>query len=95
MSQIFWVFTANIRGYVWPSEIFLPSVDTCLGVQNIMLGATTLGLSATILSWAQKDKNEERKIRELLHIPVHHQIIICAVMGYADIVNQTPERKNI
>ena len=91
----FWVFTANIRGYVWPSEIFLPSVDTCLGVQNIMLGATTLGLSATILSWAQKDKNEERKIRELLHIPVHHQIIICAVMGYADIVNQTPERKNI
>ena len=37
------VFTCKYKGYVWPSEIFLPSVDTCLGVQNIMLGATTLG----------------------------------------------------
>lgn len=89
----FWVFTANVRGYVWPSEIFLPSIDTCLGVQNIMLGATTLGLSATILSWAQKSEEDEVQLRKLLNIPTHHQIVICAVMGYAKNYFQTPERK--
>lgn len=89
----FWVFTANIRGYVWPSEIFLPVVDTCLGVQNVMLGATTLGMSATILSWAQKSEEEECELRKLLDIPKHHQIIICAVMGYAKSTFQTPARK--
>ena len=46
----FWVFTANIRGYIFPTEIFLPAVDVSLGAQNVMLGATALGLSGTILS---------------------------------------------
>ncbi len=91
----FWVFTADILGYVWPSEIYLPVVDTCLGVQNVMLGATTLGLSATILSWAQKSKEEEHELRRLLNIPNHNQIIICAVMGYANTEFKTPARKHI
>jgi hypothetical protein len=91
----FWVFSANILGYVWPSEIFLPSVDTCLGVQNVMLGATTLGLSGTILSWAQKSNEEEAKLKSLLNIPAHHQIIICAVMGYAENEFSTPNRKAV
>jgi len=91
----FWVFTADILGYVWPTEIFLPSVDVCLGVQNVMLGATTAGLSGTLLSWAQKDDEEEHRLKSLLHISEHHQIIICAVIGYANTVFQTPARKNI
>lgn len=91
----FWVFTADILGYVWPSEIYLPVVDTCLGVQNIMLAATTLGLSATILSWAQKNDEEENELRRLLNIPSNHQIIICAVMGYANTEFMTPIRKNV
>lgn len=91
----FWVFTADILGYVWPSEIYLPIVDTCLGVQNVMLEATTLGLSATILSWAQKSEEEERELRRLLNIPINHQIILCAVMGYANSEFKTPARKNV
>lgn len=91
----FWVFTANIRGYVWPSEIFLPHVDVCLGAQNTFLAATTFGISGTILSWAQKDDNEDRTLRKLLDIPDHCQIIICAVMGYAKSYFTTPVRKSI
>lgn len=89
----FWVFTADILGYVWPTEIYLPSVDVCLGVQNVMLGATTLGISGTLLSWAQKCTEEELQLKKLLNIPTHHQIIICAVMGYAKTQFQTPTRK--
>lgn len=91
----FWVFTANVRGYVWPSEIMLPYVDTCLGVQNVMLGATTLGISGTLLSWAQKNKEEEQTLKKLLGIPPHHQIVICAVMGYARETFLTPIRKDV
>ena len=90
----FWAFTANVRGYVFPEEIYLPVVDTCLGVQNVMLGATTLGLSGTLLSWAQKNAEEELKLQKLLKIPPHHRIIICGVIGYADIHFMTPARKN-
>ena len=89
----FWVFTSDILGYVWPSEIYLPIVDVCLGVQNVLLGATTFGLSTTILSWAQKSEEEEKELRKLLNIPPHHQIILCGVMGYANRDFQTPERK--
>lgn len=91
----FWVFTADILGYVWPSEIYLPVVDTCLGVQNVMLGATTLGLSATILSWAQKCEEEEKELKKLLNIPINHQIIVCAVMGYSNSEFMTPARKTV
>lgn len=91
----FWVFTANVRGYVWPSEIYLPAVDTCLGLQNVMLGATTLGLSGTLLSWAQKSKEEEARLRKLMNIPQDQQIVLCAVIGYASVDFQKPDRKNI
>ena len=89
----FWVFAANVRGYVWPSEIYLPAIDTSLGAQNVFLAAHTLGISGTILSWAQKDSAEEAKLRSLLDIPTDYTIIFCAVMGYPEHVYVTPERK--
>lgn len=91
----FWVFTADVLGYVWPSEMYLPAIDTSLGIQNIMLGATCLGLSGTLLSWAQKSNQEEEQLRKLLNIPPHHQIIICAVLGYAKSYYDTPIRKGL
>lgn len=91
----FWVFAANVRGYVWPSEMYLPTVDTSLGAQNVFLAAQTLGISGTILSWAQKSKEEDLKLRTLLHIPNDYAIIFCAVMGYPEYGYQTPERKII
>lgn len=90
----FWVFSCSVVGYVWPSEMFLPMVDTCLGIQNVMLGATTLGMSGTLLSWAQKSEEEETKLRELLRILPHHQIILCGVIGYAKNNFIPPTRKS-
>ena len=89
----FWVFAANVRGYVWPSEIYLPAIDTSLGAQNVFLAAHTLGISGTILSWAQKSQEEEAKLRALLNIPNDYSIIFCAVMGYPEYGYVTPERK--
>lgn len=91
----FWVFTANVRGYVWPSEMYLPAIDTSLGAQNVFLAAHTLGISGTILSWGQKDAAEESKLRALLNIPHDYTIVFCAVMGYPEYGYVTPERKNI
>ena len=91
----FWVFAANVRGYVWPSEIYLPAVDTSLGAQNVFLAVHTLGISGTILSWAQKDAEEEVKLRKLLDIPNDYSIIFCAVMGYPEYGYITPSRKDI
>jgi len=91
----FWVFAANVRGYVWPSEIYLPAIDTSLGAQNVFLAAHTLGISGTILSWGQKDATEESKLRALLNIPQDYTIVFCAVMGYPEYGYVTPERKNV
>ena len=91
----FFVFTADCRGYVWPSEIFLPHIDVSLGAQNFFLCAHTLGLSGTILSWAQKDLDEEQTLRQLLSIPKEHIIVFCAVLGYASNTTMTPLRKSV
>lgn len=89
----FWVFCADRRGYVWPSELYLPQIDVSLGAQNFFLAATTLGLSGTILSWAQHDRSEDLALRKLLNIPSEFIIVFCAVVGYAEYQYDTPVRK--
>lgn len=89
----FWVFAADVRGYVWPSEMYLPTLDTSLGAQNVFLAATTLGISGTILSWGQKDEHEEKHLRNILNIPEYYSIIFGAVMGYAESTFIHPQRK--
>ena len=89
----FWCFTANVRGYVWPSELYLPVIDTSLGVQNLFLAATTLGISGTILSWAQHTRQDDDTLRDLLNIPHDYAIVFCAVLGYAEYEYSTPARK--
>lgn len=90
----FWCFAANVRGYIWPSEMYLPSVDTSLGAQNVFLAAQTLGITGTILSWGQHTKADDIQLRKLLNIPEDYAIIFCAVMGYAEYSYQTPSRKH-
>lgn len=90
----FWVFTANIRGYVYPFEMYLPSIDTSLGAQNVFLAAQTLGLTGTILSWGQHSRSDDAALRKLLGISADYSIIFCAVMGYAESGYLTPSRKN-
>ena len=89
----FWCFTANVRGYIWPGEMYLPSVDTSLGAQNVFLAAQTLGITGTILSWGQHTKDDDGQIKKLLDIPNDQAIIFCAVMGYAAYGYLTPQRK--
>lgn len=91
----FWCFTACVRGYVWPSEMYLPSIDTSLGAQNVFLGAQTLGITGTILSWGQHTEADDKSLRELLNVPNDHAIIFCAVMGYAEFSYKQPSRKEI
>lgn len=89
----FWVFCADSRGYVWPSELYLPHIDVSLGAQNFFLAATTLGISGTILSWAQSDNIDKETLRALLNIPSEYIIVFCAVLGYAEYQYNTPIRK--
>jgi nitroreductase len=91
----FFVFCADIRAYVLPGEMFLPHIDVSLGVQNLLLAASTLGLEGTILSWAQKDNLEEKNIREILDIPVYYQIICGLVLGYPEFYPSPPARKSL
>lgn len=91
----FWVFTADCRGYVWPTELYLPVLDTSLGIQNVFLTAYTMNISGSILTWAQKSEQEEILLREYLNIPREYIIVCCAVMGYAEYSYCTPQRKSI
>lgn len=91
----FWVFTANIRGYVYPEEIFLPSIDTSLGAQNVFLAAQTMGLTGTILTWGQHTKSDDITLRKLLGIPNDYSIIFCAVLGHAEFSYDIPVRKEV
>lgn len=91
----FWAFTANVRGYVWPSEMYLPYIDVSLGAQNLFLAAETFGVSGTVLSWAQKNKQEELQLKSLLSIPDDCTIVFCAVLGYPLYRYLTPIRKNV
>lgn len=89
----FWCFTANVRGYVWPSEMYLPSIDTSLGAQNVFLAAQTIGITGTVLTWGQHTPQDDKILRRLLNIPNDYAIIFCAVMGYAEYGYLTPARK--
>jgi nitroreductase len=88
-------FTADMRAYYLPEESYLPAIDTALGVQNFLLAAEILGLSATVLSWALKDKKEEEQLKELLLIPENVQIILNVVLGYPGRNSLLPIRKSI
>ena len=91
----FVAFCADMRGYSLPDEVYLPAIDVSLGVQNFLLATNTFELSATCLSWALKDIEEERKIRSLLRISSYYQIIFHVVVGYASKEYISPIRKSL
>jgi hypothetical protein len=91
----FFSVCADMRGYVLPSEIYLPYIDVSLGVQNSILIAHTLGLYSTILSWAQKNATEENNMRNILEIPEHYNIIFNIVLGYPENIILSPSKKTI
>jgi len=89
----FLVFCADLRPYSMPQEALLPTLDVALGVQNCCLMATVLGLSLVLLSWALHTEPEEERLRTLLGIPRHYQIVVGGALGYPECGAQVPERK--
>ncbi len=93
LAPLFLTFCADSRVYEMPVEVALPHVDTALGVQNCMLAAHTLGISLTLLTWAQHVSWQDCELRKIFGIPRHFQIIVSAVGGYADGGAEVPARK--
>lgn len=89
----FIAFCADMRGYYLPDEMYLPAIDVSLGAQNFFVATTALQLSATGLSWALKDREEEKKLKSILNIPEYYQIIFNAAVGYAQKEYVQPVRK--
>lgn len=89
----FIAFCADMRGYYLPDEMYLPAIDVSLGAQNFFVATTALRLSATGLSWALKDREEEKRLKSILNIPEYYQIIFNAAVGYAQKEYVQPVRK--
>ncbi|UCC69158.1 MAG: nitroreductase family protein [Armatimonadota bacterium] len=91
----FMSFCVDLRPYDLPREVFLPAVDLGLGIQNCCLIAHSLGLSLTLLSWAQHDKEEGNQLRALLGIPTCYEIMVNGALGYPDSGAPVPDRKSL
>lgn len=89
----FFTFCANVLPYDMPHEVTIPYIDVSLGVQNCNLVAHSLGISITLLSWAKHGAEEEARLRALLNIPDHFEIIINGVAGYPAQYVEAPSRK--
>lgn len=87
-----WVFCVDLRTYQFPEELFTPSVDTALGVQNAVLYAGACGLSMVLLNWVSKPEAELR-LRELMKIPEHESIVVGAACGQPQSITTKPARK--
>ena len=76
-----------------PNEILLPIIDVSLGIQNCCLIAHCLGLSLTLLSWAQHTEEDDKNLRNFLGIPEYYQIIVNGALGYPEHNVPIPYRK--
>lgn len=88
-------FCAYVKGYDFPNEFLMPTIDVALGVQNCCLTSHSFGLSLVLLSWAQHDVEENTKLRKLLDIPSNCQIVVNGVLGYPSSSVPPPLRKGI
>lgn len=88
-------FCADLRSYRLPRELFLPTIDIGLGLQNCCLIAHTLGMSLTFLNWEQHSSEEDKKLRSVLDIPEHYRIVINGVLGYPERGAPVPLRKDL
>jgi len=89
------VFCADLRPYSFPQEIFIPTLDTGLAIENAALMAHALGLSMTILSWGNRTTPNELKLRRILGLPEYYEIIAGAACGHPSLVCELPARKSV
>jgi nitroreductase len=89
------VFCSDLRAYTMPMEQYLPAIDVSLGVQACALTAHSMGLSMTLMSWAQHSVEDDRIVRDILGIPAWCQIIVGAALGRPATVVPAPGRKDL
>jgi len=89
------VFCADLRPYQFPNELFIPTLDTALAVENALLMASAHGLNATLLTWGSRNAEEDRRLRHLLEIPNHMEIVVGAACGYPEQNAIRPARKSV
>ncbi len=92
---VFMALTADVRGYILPMEFSLPYIDVSLGLQNLLIAAQTLGISGCVLTWSQKNDQDDSTLRQLLNIPKSHIIVANLVLGYPSKQYITPTRKGL
>jgi len=66
------------------------SMDIGIAVENICLQATELGLGSCILGWF-----DEKKVKQLLHIPKSRRVPLMISLGYTDGEKRTKKRKTM
>jgi nitroreductase len=91
----FLCFCADLRSYWLPKEMLLPVIDVSLGIQNCCLMAHAMGLGITLLSWAQHTEDEDARLRGMLGIPEHYEIVLNAALGYPAQRPEVPLRKSV
>jgi nitroreductase len=64
-------------------------MDIGIAVENICLQATELGLGTCIVGWFN-----EKKIKQLLHIPTSRKVPLMISLGYSDSEKRAKIRKN-
>lgn len=88
------VFCSDLRPYSYPPELFTPTLDTGLALQNCVLMASSFGISVTILNWTGRSGPEQR-LRSCLGIPDYEAIVAGAAGGYASGAAARPVRKPV
>ncbi len=89
------VFCADMRAYTMPMEMYLPSIDVSLGIQNLALKAQNSGLSLTLMSWAHHSDLDDEGLRRDLGIPEWEQIVVGGLLGYPATTMSAPGRKTV
>ena len=88
------VICMDLRPYDYPKELFTPSLDAGLAMENAVLMACALGLSMTQLIWTGED-DREVGLRRLLGISEFEEVMVGAVCGYPAQQAIRPVRKPI
>ena len=88
------VFTVDLRPYKFPAELFVPILDTGLGVENAALMAFSLGLSMTQLIWVG-DQESDLNLRSYFDIPFYEDIVVGAACGFPEYGTVKPIRKSV
>jgi len=88
------VFAVDIRPYQFPAELFIPTLDTGLAVENAALMAFSLGLSMTQLIWVARPELD-LNLRSYFGIPHYEDIIVGAACGFPERDAVRPARKTV